>query len=101
MIAGPIADNLISKGWKVGVVRKIAQVTAFSGPLICLVLASYPPLASWTIFLLTASLGLAGFSLAGLYCNHQDLSQTYSSVLLGITNTAGALPGILGNPLLL
>eukprot|EP00210_Caulerpa_lentillifera_P007326 g7002.t1 len=96
LIAGPIADYLISKGWRVGVVRKLAQCTAFFGPSICLVLASCPPLASWTIFLLTAALGLSGFSLAGLYCNHQDLSNTYSSVLLGITNTAGALPGILG-----
>ena len=32
----------------------------------------------------------------GLYCNHQDLSEQYSSLLLGITNTAGALTGVLG-----
>ena len=33
---------------------------------------------------------------AGLYCNHQDLSPKYAGILLGITNTAGALPGIIG-----
>jgi ACS family sodium-dependent inorganic phosphate cotransporter len=27
---------------------------------------------------------------------HQDLSPKYASALLGITNTAGALPGVLG-----
>jgi hypothetical protein len=42
------------------------------------------------------SLGLASFSLAGLYCNHADLSPRYSSILLGLTNTTGALPGIVG-----
>ena len=46
--------------------------------------------------LVTLSLGLASFSLAGLYCNHADLSPRYASVLLGMTNTSGALPGIVG-----
>ena len=46
--------------------------------------------------LVTLSLGLASFSLAGLYCNHADLSPRYASVLLGMTNTTGALPGIVG-----
>lgn len=46
--------------------------------------------------LITASLGLASFSLGGLYCNHADLSPRYAPVLLGLTNTSGALPGIIG-----
>eukprot|EP00250_Pteridium_aquilinum_P017262 c23536_g1_i3 orf=732-1064(+) len=32
----------------------------------------------------------------GLYCTHQDISPKYASILLGITNTAGAIPGVLG-----
>lgn len=46
--------------------------------------------------LITAGLGLASFSLAGLYCNHADLSPRYAPVLLGLTNTAAAIPGIIG-----
>ena len=46
--------------------------------------------------LITAGLGLASFSLAGLYCNHTDLSPRYAPVLLGLTNTSGAVPGIIG-----
>ena len=46
--------------------------------------------------LITAALGLASFSLAGLYCNHADLSPRYAPVLLGLTNTSGAIPGIVG-----
>jgi len=96
LIAGPIADYLISQGWRIGIVRKLAQCTAFLGPSLCLLAASYPPFATKNLIFLTAALGLSSFSLAGLYCNHQDLSPAYSSLLLGITNTAGALPGILG-----
>lgn len=46
--------------------------------------------------LVTLSLGLAAFSLAGLYSNHADLSPRYASLLLGMTNTTGAVPGIVG-----
>lgn len=34
--------------------------------------------------------------MAGLYCNHADLSPRYAPVLLGLTNTAAAVPGIIG-----
>lgn len=46
--------------------------------------------------LLSLSFALGAWSRGGLYCNHQDLSPKYASALLGITNTAGALPGVLG-----
>ena len=46
--------------------------------------------------LITAGLGCASFSMAGLYCNHADLSPRYAPVLLGLTNTAAAVPGIIG-----
>lgn len=39
---------------------------------------------------------MASFSLAGLYCNHADLSPRHAPVLLGLTNTVGAVPGIIG-----
>ena len=45
---------------------------------------------------ISASQGLSAFSLAGLYSNHADLSPRHASLLLGITNTCGALPGIVG-----
>jgi len=44
----------------------------------------------------TAALGTASLSLCGLYCNHADLSPRYAPFLLGMTNTIGALPGIIG-----
>lgn len=34
--------------------------------------------------------------MCGLYCNHADLSPRYAPFLLGMTNTVGALPGIVG-----
>ena len=46
--------------------------------------------------LITLALGLGSWSLAGLYCNHADLSPRHAPILLGLTNTGGAVPGIIG-----
>ncbi len=40
--------------------------------------------------------GMDAFSQSGLYSNHQDIAPRFSGVLLGITNTAGVLAGVLG-----
>lgn len=95
-IAGTAGDALISKGMPVVQVRKLAQCTAFLGPAMCLAGASLTDDSHLKVALITGGLGLASFSLAGLYCNHADLSPRYAPVLLGLTNTSAAIPGIIG-----
>lgn len=102
-VAGPAADALLAAGAPLPAVRKGAQSIAFLLPAACLAAASVPAIggdggggAPASVALLTAALGLSSFSLAGLYCTHQDLSPKYSSALLGLTNTSGAVPGVLG-----
>ena len=82
--------------------RKLAQGSSFIIPaainivLFSFTLAKGPATAPAYVVipLLTLSLLTSAFARAGLYCNHQDLSPKYASILLGITNTAGALPGV-------
>eukprot|EP00268_Persea_americana_P053582 TRINITY_DN6078_c0_g2_i1.p1 TRINITY_DN6078_c0_g2~~TRINITY_DN6078_c0_g2_i1.p1 ORF type:complete len:544 (-),score=88.55 TRINITY_DN6078_c0_g2_i1:281-1912(-) len=97
-IAAPFADNLISTGVETTMVRKICQTVAFMSPAVCMTLSSLDlGLPPWEVVLiLTAGLALSSFALSGLYCTHQDISPEYASVLLGITNTVGAVPGIVG-----
>lgn len=96
-VAGITADALIGKGMPVAAVRKLAQGVAFLVPSACLLAAAVPDMdTTVTVGLITAALGISSFSLAGLYCTHQDLSPKYSSAMLGLTNTSGAVPGILG-----
>jgi ACS family sodium-dependent inorganic phosphate cotransporter len=110
-VVGPVADTLVNKGWTVTSVRKLAQGIAFAGPAVCMLACAWltPAGASHTaaslgssvpigiiVALLSVSFALGAWSRAGLYCNHQDLSPKYAGALLGITNTAGAFPGILG-----
>ncbi|XP_011078539.1 probable anion transporter 6, chloroplastic [Sesamum indicum] len=97
-IASQLADSLISKGVETTVVRKICQTIAFVSPATCMILSSIDlGLSPWEVVaILTGGLALSSFALSGLYCTHQDMSPEYASVLLGITNTVGAIPGIVG-----
>ncbi|KAI4335645.1 hypothetical protein L6164_014277 [Bauhinia variegata] len=97
-IAAQLADNLISRGVETTTVRKICQSIAFLSPAICMTLSSVDlGLPPWEVVgILTGGLALSSFALSGLYCTHQDISPKYASILLGITNTVGAIPGIVG-----
>ena len=96
---GPLADNAIARGVEVSTVRKGAQAIAFLGPATFMAAACFADNPVATVGLLTVGLSLASFSYAGLYCNHQDMSPRYASILLGMTNTMGAFPGVIGVPL--
>lgn len=97
-VASQFADSLITSGVETTKVRKICQAIAFLSPAACMTLSSLDlGLPSWGIVgLLTGGLALSSFALSGLYCTHQDISPEYASILLGITNTVGAVPGIVG-----
>ncbi|VVA25050.1 PREDICTED: ascorbate transporter [Prunus dulcis] len=97
-IASQFADNLISSGVQTTTVRKICQTIAFLSPAACMTLSSLDlGLPHWEVVgILTGGLALSSFALSGLYCTHQDMSPEYASILLGITNTVGAVPGIIG-----
>ncbi|KAJ0673674.1 putative major facilitator superfamily, MFS transporter superfamily [Helianthus annuus] len=96
--ASQFADNLIASGVETTVVRKICQTIAFLSPAACMILSSIDlGLPPWEVVtILTGGLALSSFALSGLYCTHQDISPEYASILLGITNTVGAVPGIVG-----
>lgn len=96
LVAGQAADGLMARGVGVGVVRRTAQATAFLAPAGCLAAASATQGSDLCVAFVTAGLGLNSFALAGLYCTHADMSPEFAGPLLGLTNTAGAVPGIIG-----
>ena len=47
------------------------------------------------IIMITLGVGLNGFSESGFLINHLDIAPAFASVLLGVTNTAGTMSGII------
>ncbi|XP_002979008.2 sodium-dependent phosphate transport protein 1, chloroplastic [Selaginella moellendorffii] len=95
-LGGWIADNLVKRGVSVTLVRKVMQSIGFLGPAFFLTQLSHIRSPSGAVLCMMASQGLDAFSQSGLYSNHQDIGPRYAGVLLGLSNTAGVLAGVIG-----
>jgi ACS family sodium-dependent inorganic phosphate cotransporter len=97
-VAAWIADAQIKRGTSVTYVRKQQQTIGLVGAAIFLFLVRglEPGQATLAIIYMCCSLGLLSFVLSGFATNHLDVAPRYAGVLLGITNTAGTIPGIIG-----
>ncbi|KAL9271265.1 Sodium-dependent phosphate transport protein 1, chloroplastic-like protein [Drosera capensis] len=93
---GWIADSLVSRGVSITRVRKIMQTVGFLGPAFFLTQLSHVDSPAMAVLCMACSQGTDAFSQSGLYSNHQDIAPRYSGVLLGLSNTAGVLAGVLG-----
>jgi len=96
--AGFLASMLIAKkSVSITSMRKVMESIGFIGPALFLLLLSYThPTNTEAVIFMTAAVGISGFALAGYAVNHIDISPRYAGVLMGITNTAATLPGIVG-----
>lgn len=95
-LAGVIADLLVRRGLSLTAVRKIMQTIGLVGSAIFMLLARDVDSAGVALFLMCGALGAAAFTWSGFVPNHLDIAPRYADVLMGITNTAGTVPGIIG-----
>ncbi|KAL5057194.1 hypothetical protein RYX36_028798 [Vicia faba] len=77
-------------------VSPIMQTVGFLGPAFFLTQLSHIHSPVMVVLCMTCSQGTNAFSQSGLYSNHQDIAPRYSGILLGLSNTAGVLAGVLG-----
>ena len=97
-VAAPLADGMVESGMNVTKVRKIVQSVAFAAPALCMLACCFSEDQQLVRWLLPVGIGFQAFSLAGLYCNHQDISPRYASILSGATHLVASLPGVFGVP---
>lgn len=95
-LGGWIADTLVSRGTSVTTVRKLMQTIGFLGPAFFLTQLSHVNSPALAVLCMMCSQGADAFSQSGLYSNHQDIGPRYAGVLLGLSNTAGVLAGVIG-----
>ncbi|MEZ5560002.1 MAG: ACS family MFS transporter [Pseudomonadales bacterium] len=95
-IAGTIADRMISRGRDVGRVRKLMQTIGFGGIAASLMVVGYVETAWMAIAIMAMGSALGAFVTGGFAVNHMDIAPKYAGTLMGMTNTAGTIPGIIG-----
>jgi ACS family sodium-dependent inorganic phosphate cotransporter len=95
-VAGMITDKVIAAGHDLTFVRKLMQTIGFGGSAVVLAFVGYLESVGWAIALMSIGNILGAFGLGGWGSNHMDIAPRHAGVLMGITNTAGTLPGIIG-----
>jgi len=95
-LAGSIADRIIAGGMDVGRVRKLMQSIGFGGLAVALTVVGYVETAWMAIAVMAVGNALGAFVTGGFAVNHMDVAPKHAGTLMGITNTAGTIPGIIG-----
>jgi ACS family sodium-dependent inorganic phosphate cotransporter len=94
--AGWLADALIKRGWDVTTTRKTMQTIGFGGAATSLMFVGYVHDAPTAILLMSIGNILGSCAAGGFGVNHLDIAPRYAGVLMGLSNTAATIPGIVG-----
>jgi MFS family permease len=95
-LAGSITDRLIASGMSVLSVRRLMQTISFGSLATMLLLVGQIENAAMAIAVMSLGMVLAAAGTGGFAVNHMDIAPRHAGALMGITNTAGTLPGIIG-----
>ena len=95
-IIGNLTDRILRRGYDVTRVRKTMQTIAFGGLSACLIGITLVESLWAAIGLMCLGKVLGAFGIGGHSINHLDIGPKHAGTLMGITNTAGTLPGIFG-----
>ena len=95
-VSGVIADKLMLRGMSTTTVRKLMQCIGLAGASVFLMMMPFASTANEAVFLLCMILGTASFTVPGYGTNHLDIAPRHAGVLVGITNTIGTIPGVVG-----
>ncbi|HTO09247.1 MAG TPA: ACS family MFS transporter [Myxococcota bacterium] len=95
-VGAQLADGLLARGHSVVFVRKLMQSLAFLGSAAALFAIGQVHGVGPAIALMCVALGIGSFALSGFASNHLDIAPRYAGALMGLSNTAGTLPGVVG-----
>ena len=90
-----MADGMIRRGTRITFVRKFWQTAAFVGAALFLFLLSHTASPALAVLYITLGLGFLACFSPGMGINHLDIGPKYAGALVGMTNTAASIPGIL------
>ncbi|XP_042387811.1 probable anion transporter 7 [Zingiber officinale] len=94
---GILADHLITRRFlSVTKTRKLLNTIGFVIAALALMTIPLFRNPSWTVICSSISLGFLALGRAGFAVNHMDVAPPYARIVMGVSNTAGTLAGIVG-----
>ncbi|XP_008807651.1 probable anion transporter 6 [Phoenix dactylifera] len=96
-IGGVVADHLITRRiLSVTKTRKLLNTVGFIIAAFALMALPYFRTPTGTVLCSSLSLGFLALGRAGFAVNHLDVAPRYAGIVMGVSNTAGTLAGIVG-----
>jgi ACS family sodium-dependent inorganic phosphate cotransporter len=93
---GWTADRMIGAGMDVTRVRKIMQTVGFGGLALILATVGYVQSVPLAIAMMSVGNIFGGAMAGGFGVNHLDIAPRGAGVIMGLSNTAATIPGIIG-----
>lgn len=82
--------------YSTGAGRKAVNTIGFVTSAASLLLMPGAQGVTYGVFVTTLTLGCLGFSRGGFSVNHMDIAPKYAGMVMGISNTAGTVAGVIG-----
>ena len=95
-LGGWIADRLIQSGMDTTRVRKLMQGVGYGGFAGVLAVVGYVDSLPLAIALMSLGNFFGGAMSGGFGVNHLDIAPRGAGMIMGLSNTAGTIPGIIG-----
>ncbi|XP_059652894.1 probable anion transporter 5 [Cornus florida] len=96
-IGGVVADHLITRRiLSVTNTRKFLNTVGFIVASFALMAIPHFRTPGGTVFCSSVALGFLALGRAGFAVNHMDVAPRYAGIVMGVSNTAGTLAGIIG-----
>ncbi|KAI3731800.1 hypothetical protein L1987_62989 [Smallanthus sonchifolius] len=96
-IGGVIADHMITKRiMSVTKTRKVLNTIGFLVSSVALIAIPYFRTPDGVVLCSSLALGFLALGRAGFAVNHMDIAPRYAGIVMGVSNTAGTLAGIIG-----
>ncbi len=93
---GWLADNFLRRGFNKTRVRKSMQAVGFGGFAIVLSVVGYVESVPVAIAMMSIGNIFSGALAGGFGVNHLDIAPRGAGVIMGLSNTAGTIPGVIG-----
>lgn len=97
LLFGRLGDLLVTRGYRALHVRQIMNAFSFLGCAFFLFLLRFVSSAPAAVALLSMTLFTGRAATAGYWVNMIDVAPTHAAHIMGVSNTFGTIPGIVGN----
>ena len=96
-VGGIVGDHLVTKRrWEVGLVRKLVNTSGFLVATAALLLIPLMKSVTSSIVMTSVAVGGCAFARGGFSVNHMDIGPRYAGIIMGISNCAGTISGVIG-----